>query len=260
MISAGVDCGAQAVKVVLLRHGRVIASSTAPNGQDQVVTAARCLEEALAHAGLARKDVVATAATGVGRKLLTWAPDQISDVAAAALGAVSGHGAARTVIDVGAEEARAIRCDATGRVLDFALNERCAAGTGAFIDTMARAIDTPLQEMGMLSMSGQPTVVVNAQCAVFAESEVVSLIHARTPRADIARAVCDAIAQRIASLVARVGANQDVVLVGGLARNEGVVRALSTTLNVPVHVPDRPVFVGALGAAVAAQARRIGDS
>ena len=198
--------------------------------------------------------------TGVGRGSLLWANEQITDVTAAALGAVYAHPSARTVLDVGAEEARAVRCDASGRVIDFALNERCAAGTGAFVEAMARALDLPLGELGPLSLRGASTATVNAQCAVFAESEVVSLIHARVPLADIARAVNEAIANRLASLVTRVGISPDLVLAGGLARNEGVARALSAALHVPVFTPEFPEYICATGAALAAQARETGKS
>ena len=154
--------------------------------------------------------------------------------------------------DVGAEEGRTIRCDETGKVIDFAFNEKCAAGAGTFAEGMARALQVPLKELGPLAQTSKAAVQMNAQCAVFAESEVVTLIHAKTPREDIARAVLDAIASRIISMVRKVGFEKDVALIGGMAHNPGYVEAMKRGLEMDVHVPEEPEYVGALGAALAA--------
>ena len=159
---------------------------------------------------------------------------------------------ARTVIDVGAEEGRAIRCNPEGKVLDFALNEKCAAGAGAFTEAMSRALEVNIEEFGSMSLQSENAVPMNAQCAVFAESEVVSLIHQRTPKADIARAVHDAIASRITSMVRKIGFEPDVVLIGGVANNPGFLDSMRRDLETEIMVPDNPEFVGALGAALAA--------
>jgi benzoyl-CoA reductase subunit D len=155
-------------------------------------------------------------------------------------------------VDVGAEEGRAIRVDDNGKVVDFAVNERCAAGAGAFTEAMARALEIPLEEIGPLSLTSTKAVPMNAQCAVFAESEVVSLIHQKTEKQDIARAVHDAMASRITSMARRVGVEPQVVLIGGVARNPGFVDALQRDLELELLVPDDPDFVSALGAALLA--------
>jgi benzoyl-CoA reductase subunit D len=156
------------------------------------------------------------------------------------------------VIDVGAEEGRTVRCDDRGKALDFAFNEKCAAGAGTFAEGMARALQVTLEELGPLSLQSTQAVQMNAQCAVFAESEVVTLIHDKTPREDIARAVLDAVASRIISMVRKVGFEKDVVLIGGMARNPGFVEAMKRGLEMEIHVPDDCEYVGALGAALAA--------
>ncbi len=173
---------------------------------------------------------------------------------AAARGAVFLAPQVRTVIDVGAEEGRAARISGKGRVLDFAVNERCAAGTGAFLEAMARALEVPLEELGPLALQSTRSVPLNAQCVVFAESEMISLIHANIPKADIARAVHQAIADRLASLARRVGVEPTVMLVGGVARNIGLVEVLKNELDTEVIVPEFPESVCALGAALMAQA------
>jgi predicted CoA-substrate-specific enzyme activase len=191
-------------------------------------------------------------ATGTGRKTCVLTDREITDVGAAARGINHVLKSCRTVIDLGAEEGRTIRCDERGKVVDFAFNEKCAAGAGTFAEGMARALQVSLEELGPLSLQSQQAVQMNAQCAVFAESEVVTLIHAKTPRADIARAVLDAIASRIISMVRKVGFEQDLALIGGVALNPGFVEALKRGLQMDVFVPEGPEYIGALGAALAA--------
>ena len=161
----------------------------------------------------------------------------------------------RTVIDVGAEEGRGIKIEADGKVIDFAVNEKCAAGAGAFAEAMSRALEVSLEEFGQISLKSDKTIPMNAQCAVFAESEVVSLVHAKTPKHDIAKAVHDAIASRIVSMVRRVGINKKIALVGGVSHNPGFLDALERALETEVVVPENPDYIGALGAAIVAGER-----
>ena len=176
----------------------------------------------------------------------------MTEVGADARGVAELFPSARAVIDVGAEEGRAIRIDEAGKVLDFAVNEKCAAGAGAFTEAMARALEVPLEELGEFSLQSTKAVPMNAQCTVFAESEVVTLVHAKTPKADIARAVHDAIADRVTSTVRRVGITKDVALIGGLARNVGFVKFLEEDLKLKLLIPSDPEFTGAFGAALIA--------
>jgi benzoyl-CoA reductase subunit D len=137
--------------------------------------------------------------------------------------------------------------------VDFAINEKCAAGAGAFIEAMSRALETPLEEMGPLALKSDNEIPMNAQCAIFAESEVVGLIHANTDKKDISKAIHDAIANRIVSMVRRVGVGEDLVIMGGLAHNPAFIKAVQMQLNIDkVHIPDDPEFGAAVGAAIAA--------
>jgi len=157
------------------------------------------------------------------------------------------------VVDVGADEARAIKLGDGGKVVDFAINEKCAAGAGAFVEAMSRALEMPLAEFAEASLESTQTIPMNAQCTVFAESEVVSLIHANTRPADIARAVHDAMASRVSTMVRRIGVEDPVVLGGGAALNVGFVKALSEALGgVHVHVLTDAEYLGAHGAALMA--------
>jgi benzoyl-CoA reductase subunit D len=162
---------------------------------------------------------------------------------------------ARTIIDVGAEEARAVKCDEKAVMVDFIVNERCAAGAGAFIEAMARALEVKPEEMGMLSLAAERASPINASCVIFGESDVVSLIHRQEPKPEIARAVYDAMADRISSMVKRLGLTPDVVLIGGVAKDVGFIASLQRKLGINVLIPEFPEYAGALGAALTAASR-----
>jgi benzoyl-CoA reductase subunit D len=162
---------------------------------------------------------------------------------------------ARTIIDVGAEEARAVKCDDKGIMMDFVVNERCAAGAGAFIEAMARALELKMEDMGPLSLKAERASTINASCVIFGESDVVTLIHRQESKPEIARAVFDAMADRISSMVRRLGVNPDVVLVGGVAKDVGFVASLKRKLGVDLSIPENPEYVGAYGAALIAAIR-----
>jgi len=158
----------------------------------------------------------------------------------------------KTVIDVGAEEGRGVKVGPNGIVKDFVINERCAAGAGTFVEAMARALEVKVEDMGPLALKSTQVIPMNAQCCVFAESEVVTLIHSKVSKEDISRAIHDAIASRISSMVLRVGVEKDVVLIGGVALNPGFLPPLKKELNTDIIVPEYPEYVGAIGAATIA--------
>lgn len=252
MITAGIDCGAKNIRALILKDGEVVGKALEPAGMDTGGAADKAFETALKEAGLSRDQVDKVIATGSGKNEVSFKDGIVTEVGASARGAVHFYPDARTVIDVGAEEGRAIKVDARGKVVDFAINEKCAAGAGAFTEAMARALDVKLEELGPLSLKSTKSIPMNAQCAVFAESEVVSLVHAKTPKPDMARAIHDAIADRITSMVRRVGVEEKIALIGGVAKNIGFVKSLEEDLNTKVLIPDVPQFVGAMGAAIVA--------
>ncbi len=261
MIYAGIDMGARSIKVVLVKAASapaqvLVQHAMFPEGLDLDVAARQAYAAALAQAEIPVDQVQRVVATGVGRKLVGFAAEDVTEVASGGRGAASLFPAVRTVIDVGAEEARALRLDASGQVLDFAANEKCAAGAGAFAESMARALQLDLAGFGAASLRSTQAIPMNAQCTVFAESEVVSLIHAATPIADIARAVLDAVASRICAMTRRVGIETEIALIGGMAYNPGFVRALRDALDVDeLMLPTATCtaeYVSALGAALIA--------
>ncbi|MFC1816478.1 acyl-CoA dehydratase activase, partial [Thermodesulfobacteriota bacterium] len=191
--------------------------------------------------------------TGSGNKSIEMADDLVNDIKAMAKAAHYFFPNARTVADVGAEEGRAVKIDENGNLIDFAINEKCAAGAGAFIEAMGRALETPLEEMGPLALTSDVETPMNTHCAIFAESEVVGLIHAKIKVNDISKAIHDSMASRIVSMIRRVGVNPDVVMIGGVGRNPGFVAAMRRELaQEKIYIPDEPEYGAAVGAAVVA--------
>lgn len=256
MITAGVDIGAETLKVVILKDGQVLSHSVVLVGIDMKRSTEQALGEALHKAGITVDDLEHVTATGTGRKHAPFAHDQVGEVIADAKGAAWFFPTVRTVIDVGAEESRGVKCDAEGRVLDFARNEKCAAGTGAFVEAMAKALEVKVEEMGELSLLSREEIPLNVTCVIFAESEVVSLIHSGVNKVDIIRAIHNAIATRTVSMVRRIGIEKDVVFIGGVAKNVGVGALLGKHLGVAPLIPDNPQIVGALGAAIIATEKK----
>ncbi len=255
MITVGMDLGTQRVKVVVVKDGAVPARNWAFSGFDPTKAAEQAVEEALKKANLKLSDVNNFAATGSATSMAPYAYSKVSMMSADAKAGVFLVPKARTIIDVGAEEARAIKCDEKGVMVDFVVNERCAAGAGAFIEAMARALEVKTEDMGPLSLKAERASPINASCVIFGESDVVSLIHRQESKPEIARAVYDAMADRVSSMIHRLGINPEVVVVGGVARDPGFVASLNRKLGLTVTIPENPEYVGALGAALIAASR-----
>lgn len=252
MIVAGIDVGGKNVHIVVKKDGQILGKITGPTGIKKAMAVEQLYDEVLKKAGLNRNDIERVVATGSAAKRVAFANAAIPDIAADARGVIKLIPTARTVIDVGAEEGRLIKVSPDGKVLDFAINEKCAAGTGTFVEAMCRALEVSVDEMSKITLQSNQTLSINAQCAVFGESEVVSLIHQKTPKPDIARAVMNAIAGRVASVARIVGLEKDVVMVGGMAKNEGFLDSFKKNIEMDVLVPEDPDYMGALGAAEAA--------
>lgn len=246
MLAAGIDVGAKTVKIVLSDDGRITGKIIAPSGQETAAAVAAAWDELTSGSGKPQRVI----ATGVGKAAVPNADGFVRETAAAAKGAKSLFPEALCVVEVGAEEGRCVKIKDNGKAADFVINEKCAAGAGAFAESMARALEMGLEEFGRISLESTGKVAMNAQCAVFAESELVALLHNNTPKADMAKAVLDAISERIVSMIRRLGLAQPLVLIGGMAKNPGFVHCLSSGLKAQVIVPDEPEFAGAYGAAL----------
>jgi benzoyl-CoA reductase subunit D len=250
MITLGIDIGSRNVRALLIKDNRILSKDQTQCGFDQKSSTQKLVEDLLLENGLSISDITHIVATGIGKNSSPYKAREMSIVVADAAGANFFFSSARTIIDVGAENSMAVKCNEKGKVIDFAMSDKCAAGSGTFIEAMARALEVKLEEMGSLSMRARKAIAMNSQCTIFAESEVISLIHEKATKADIARAIHDSIAGRIASLAQRVGVQKDLVLIGGVALNTGFVDSLKRTLGAELLVPEEPQFVGALGAAL----------
>jgi benzoyl-CoA reductase subunit D len=248
MTSCGIDVGARTVKVALMKDGTVVGKAIRTAGLDVAEDVREAMEAALEEAGISRGDVGSIVATGSGREAVKDAKERPTGITCAARGIDFVMPETRMLLDVGAEEGRAIQCEG-GKVQNFVVNEKCAAGAGTFIETMSRALEIPFEEFGPMALQSENLVPMNAQCAVFAESEVVSLIHQKTPKQDIARAVCEAMAGRIGSMSRRINITHPVTLVGGVAKNKGFVKALEDDLKADLQIPEDVEFISAIGAA-----------
>jgi len=252
MITVGIDMGAKNIKVVVARNGESIGHSLLllETDLDRFASARKALGAALDKAGIGEEEVNTVVATGAGKKVVTFAKKEFTVMGCNAKGIIRIYPSVRVVIDVGAEEARCIRLDETGRVVEFAVNEKCAAGAGAFIEAMARAMEVSIEEFARLSLTSTRTIPINAQCAIFAESEVVSLVHGETSQADISKAVHDAMAARVGAMSQRVTTEKDVALIGGVAKSIGFVESLKAVLKEDFLIPQEPEYVTAFGAAL----------
>ncbi|MCW4017035.1 MAG: acyl-CoA dehydratase activase [Candidatus Bathyarchaeota archaeon] len=255
MISAGIDMGTQRVKVAIIKDKQIIAQSQNFSGFEPAKVAEQTLKEALESAKLSREDIEHITATGAGVNMASFADSTISMMGADAKAGAYYFPSARTIMDVGAEDARAVKCDENGVMMDFVVNARCAAGAGTFIEAMARALEVEMNDMGSLSLNAERASPINASCVIFAESDVVSLIHREEPKSEIARAIFDAMAERVSSMVNRLGVTPDVVLIGGVAKDVGFVASLKRRLGIDILIPEEPIYAGAVGAALVAAKR-----
>ncbi len=253
MIAAGIDCGAKNTKTVILKDGKVIGKGKVLTGFDQQQAVENSLVQAVRAAGIAGEDIQRICGTGSGRNAIRMADDAVDDIKAMSKGANFFFPNVRTVADVGAEEGRAAKIDPNGNPVDFAVNEKCAAGAGAFIEAMARALEVAVEDMGPLSMQSHKQIPMNAQCVIFAESEVVGLIHSKADKSDISKAIHDSMAGRIVSMIRRIGVNKDVAMLGGVGLNPGFTAAMLRELKIEkIFIPDEPEYGAAVGAAVLA--------
>ena len=255
MITAGLDIGSLATKAVIIDDSSVLSWSLLPMGESGEWTANKAMEQAAANAQLSPSDIGGVVATGVGKNENPYSAETATEVICDARGAKHLYHSVTGIIDIGAESCRAVKCDQLGNVIDFALNDKCASGTGLFLDTMAKALGVKPEEMGELSLRSQQEFNITSTCAVFAESEVLSLIHRKIDRIDILKGIHRSIAGRIAGLVDRLQMEGDIVVIGGIAQNIGVITLLTELTKFEFIVPPYPQIVGALGAAVIAQER-----
>jgi predicted CoA-substrate-specific enzyme activase len=248
MYSAGIDIGSVATKGVLF-NGEVTASVIIPTGWSPREASQQALAMVLDRAGTGRAALKSIIATGYGRVSADFASRAITEITCHARGAFALHPGIRTVLDIGGQDAKVIRLDDSGAVTDFTMNDKCAAGTGRFLEVMARILGTEVQDLDSLAEHGEPASI-SSMCAVFAESEVISLMAKGAPREAIARGVLEAIAERAIGLLGRHSPAGAIAFTGGLSRSSVLVGSIQQRLGMPVFTSPSSQIAGALGGAV----------
>jgi predicted CoA-substrate-specific enzyme activase len=253
MICAGIDAGSRAIKIILMdtESGKVLAKGVRDQGVEQDNLTLELFERLLKESGIKKTDVRRTVATGYGRSIVSIAHTTVTEITCHAVGVRYRVPEAMTVIDIGGQDSKVIRLDASGKVRDFAMNDRCAAGTGRFLEVVATRLDTELELLGQMARGSNEPAAISSMCVVFAETEIIGLLASGTPRHDIVAGVQKAIAARIAAMAGR-NLDSPVILTGGVARVSGMLRALESALGKPVNVAPEPQMTGALGAAILA--------
>lgn len=253
MITCGIDVGSITTKAALAKDGQVIADTVVFTGYNARLAGEKVFNEILKQSGLTRTSIDSLIATGYGRNSLDFADKAITEITCHAAGAHYLNPNVRSVIDIGGQDSKAIALSATGSPLNFAMNDKCAAGTGRFLEVMARALEVDLDSFGDVALKAQQPSSISSLCTVFAESEVISLIANGEKRENIIAGIHDAIAARVVTMANRVGFKPKVMMTGGVAKNSGVVRALEQKIGLKIEVSAKSQVTGAIGAAILAQ-------
>ena len=256
MITAGIDVGSLSIKVVLLAdRERILGYSIIPTKPGIRELAQVIFEHTLESAHLSKGDIAYIVSTGYGRRLVPFSHSEVTEITCHGKGTYWLRPEVRTIIDIGGQDSKSIKVDSNGSIVNFVMNDKCAAGTGRFVEVMAHALEVELEDMGKLSLQADKSLDVSNTCTVFAESEVISLIAEGHTKENIIAGVHLAIAKRTVGLVERIGIVKTVAMTGGVAKNIGVVRAIESLLGVTLFIPEEPQIVGALGAALVAVER-----
>lgn len=249
---AGIDIGSLSTEVVILKKEEMLALVIIPTGANSKLAAEKAMKMALEKSGLSSDELGYIVATGYGRVSAPFANKKVTEISCHGKGAFFLNPGVRTVIDIGGQDSKVIRLSPQGKVVDFVMNEKCAAGTGRFLEVMAHALETELAEMSRPAPPSLKTANISSMCTVFAESEVVSLVAEGHPREEIIKGIIYSVVERTISLARRVGVEEELMMTGGVAKNTALREALGESLGIKVTVPDEPQAVGALGAALIA--------
>ncbi len=252
MISAGIDAGAATTKVLLLKDREIMGYRIAGTAFDFLTASGNMFDELLVSIHIGREEIGKVYATGYGRNSISFADKSISEITAHAKGTSFLFPEVRGIIDVGGQDSKVIVVE-DGKVTDFLMNDKCAAGTGKFLEYTAKALEVPINDLGGLALASSHPAAITSMCTVFAESEVISLRARGITKEDIAAGLIASIAQRVVVMAKRMGLKEHIAFVGGVAKNAGMKAALEKDLGVTLYVPFEPQITGALGAAIAAQ-------
>ena len=252
MKTAGIDIGSITAKAAILEDGVILGTRVGFTGYNAGMAGRKIFEELTRELGLEASSIARIVSTGYGRNSVEFAHKSMTEIICHGAGAHFLDPQVRTVVDVGGQDSKALILDASGKVTDFVMNDKCAAGTGRFLEVMARALEVNLDEFGELSLQSENPAKISSICTVFAESEVISLISRGEQRENIIAGIHDSVASRVYAMAQRLAVNAPIMMTGGVARNIGVVRALEKRFGSPVEVNGHAQANGAIGAAVLA--------
>ena len=258
MIFAGIDIGSRAAKAIIIDDDAIIGSTIGDTGPESVKTAHMTIEAAMKGPGISLDDISYIVATGYGRVLVPFAGENISEISCHARGINWYYPSVRTILDMGGQDCKAIRSDAEGHVTNFVMNDKCAGGTGRFLEMIADVLETPLSEIGELALQTANEIPFNTICAVFAKSEALAHLRHGIARSDILAGLNDAIAVRCLTLLKKVSIEKDFTITGGIAKNKGMVAKISEKVGLEPVLAEDPQLIGALGAAIYARERYLG--
>jgi predicted CoA-substrate-specific enzyme activase len=248
----GVDVGSVTTKAVVTKDSELVAYHTVPSGSNYKVAAERVIEEALAKAGLSPENIAYAVATGYGANSVDVANQQVTDISCCARGMSHLFPSVRTVIEIGGQASKVIRVSTQGRAINFAVSERCAAGSGRFLQIIARVLQIDIKDVGPLSLQAKNPVTYTTGCAVFGESEAISRVAEGAAKEDILAGVHNSLAAKISNLIDQVGMEEDCAITGGGALDVGLIMRVEEKLGVHLLVPPQPQITAALGAALMA--------
>lgn len=255
MITAGIDIGSRAAKAVLMKDDEIISSVIGDTLAESVRTSEETLSKLLIGTGISMDDIDYIVATGYGRVLVPFADENVSEISCHARGINWYFPSVRTILDMGGQDNKAISCDGQGRVTNFVMNDKCAGGTGRFLEMIAEVLGVSLSQAGELSLNAQNSVPFNTVCAVFARSDAIAYHRQGIDKGDILSGLNNAIAQRSLNLLKRVGIQTDFSITGGISKNKGLVAKLTDKVGIEPLLCDDPQLVGAIGAALFAAER-----
>ena len=252
MITAGIDIGSISTKAAIMNDGTLMGTRVISTGYQAELSGNTVFSEILSELGIDRSMVERIVATGYGRKSMA-ADKAITEIMCHAAGARYLDPRIRSIIDIGGQDSKAIVMDEKGKVVNFVMNDKCAAGTGRFLEVMAGALEVDLNQFGDISLTADRPAKISSLCTVFAESEVISLIAKGEKRENIIAGIHDSICARVSAMMMRIGVREPVMMTGGVAKNAGVVRALGKMIHTPVEVSPYAQENGAIGAALLAR-------
>lgn len=252
MKAVGIDIGSVSTETIIIDENKnIIGFDISRTGSSSKAAAQRSLENAMKNANVNISGIDLIVATGYGRKVVPFESKEVSEISCHAMGAHYLFHDTRTIIDIGGQDSKAIKVNEKGEMIDFIMNDKCAAGTGRFLEVMAGVLDADVKQLGEISLTATKNIPISSMCTVFAESEVISLIASDNKREDIIKGLHSAVADRVISLSRKIKIASAVTLTGGVNNNMGVVEAIKNKLpDVRINVPKQPDIVGALGAAL----------